>query len=750
MRLASVILLGAVTSAGGATLASGWGHVQAMQRTLVGEVEARSLSLARTIADVLETEVRHNLDGIEDLADLVDAGAAELTPASVTPLLASWMARRDDWGALCVVGSTLGVSLAAVTADRRPLAVGVNYSDRDYFQDLMRTGRGVMSHAQVGKKTGRVTVHFGAPVAQPPRAYVATAMSLARFDARARRAIASVPEARAVVWDERGHIVIDTARESLRELTVLPPDHLFAPARSDGEVRRGTDEKGRPVLGAASHAQLGTQRWSILVVQTETSAFAAARGARADTITATVLALGLGLILASVISRFIASPIEQLARAVRIIRPEHANATHDIRISGPCPQEARDLEGAIRQLVERLGGHAAELDARVRERTRELEQARDMALDAARTKSRFVTNMSHELRTPMNGILGSLQLLLEASETPEQHQLTELAQTAGHRLSRTLEDLLEFSAFESGSTDLAELPFEPRGLVEAVLEEHARPAERAGLVLRANIDLSRELTLLGDPSRLSRVFGKLLDNAIRFTKRGWVQVTATASVEDGVAEVVYTVTDTGPGVPLNRRSDIFEPFAQADASMSRRHEGVGLGLPLARRSARSMGGDVSLEATGPEGSRFVARVHLPCAERPGTETLLAKKRGLSRPHILAVDDNPVNLQIIARILERLGQEVDTAVNGQEAVQKVERETPSLILMDCQMPEMDGFEATRKIRALGGPAASIPIVALTANVSAEEVRACLDAGMNDHLGKPASRKRIQAALHRWLG
>lgn len=363
-----------------------------------------------------------------------------------------------------------------------------------------------------------------------------------------------------------------------------------------------------------------------------------------------------------------------------------------------------------------------------------------------RAKSAFLATMSHEIRTPMNGVLGITEVLLAGPLDLETREKLSLVKESGHSLVALINDILDYSKMEAGKLKAELVDFELRQAVDEVTGLHSPVARLKGVELVLSVASTVPEVVRGDALRLRQVLNNLISNAVKFTERGAVRVTVE-SPESGL--VRFTVADTGIGIAPGTLSRLFTPFEQGDGGTTRRFGGTGLGLALSQNLVRLMGGEIRVESLVGVGSRF-------SFELPLSSGVLALARGAVESQapatrtdlpVLVVDDNAINLKVACSLVEKAGYRTETAENGKEALELVQRRQYLLVLMDCHMPVMDGFAATEQIRALDGPAAMTPVVALTASAMPEELEACKRAGMNDCLTKPVSLQQLKSLLHR---
>jgi signal transduction histidine kinase/CheY-like chemotaxis protein len=394
------------------------------------------------------------------------------------------------------------------------------------------------------------------------------------------------------------------------------------------------------------------------------------------------------------------------------------------------------------------------------QQTGELERARDEALEAVQAKTEFLATMSHEIRTPLNAVLGMTELLANSGLTEEQvHYCTTIQQSGGVLLD-LLTDLLDFSKIDAGRLELEHVPYSPGQVAKETVEVLAGVALEKKLSLTSHVGKEIPTDVLGDSRRVRQILLNLVSNALKFTDGGGVAIRVRQVMgENDVATVRFEVADTGIGISPADQARLFEPFTQVDVTTTRRVGGTGLGLAICHRLSTMMGGILGVESTPGEGSVFF--LELP-AQRAGPDTATSTKPSASPSRvrksgpwkkltgrILVAEDNQVNQQVTQRILESFGLTVDVVSTGEDALLEAENNDYDLILMDCRMPVMDGYQATRAIRKLAGERGQVPILALTANATTADRQTCLDAGMNDYLSKPVMPGQLAASLGQWL-
>ncbi|WP_057390301.1 ATP-binding protein [Pseudomonas aeruginosa] len=512
-----------------------------------------------------------------------------------------------------------------------------------------------------------------------------------------------------------------------RQRIALASDPLLDGA-SEGDGQSGEDYLGRVVVGMSNDA-FSQRQQEILLKAALLAAFA----------------LILTFLVARRLAQRLSAPISTMGQAVEAIQ------SGDYKTSLPILDD-----GEIGDLARHINNLASWLDRASREQEQAISQlisAREEAEQANRAKSDFLAMMSHELRTPMNGVLGMLQLLETTEQTREQAEYTALATESTEHLLKVINDILDFSRIERGALELECIPFNLLELVQGSALVFQHSAQQRGLALELQIQAGLEnIEVCGDPTRIRQILVNLLGNALKFTEEGAIHLSLEwQALDHDVLWLTCAVHDSGIGISPERLEHMFDAFQQADSSISRRYGGTGLGLAIARTLAERMGGTLQAESKEGSGSTFTLEIPLPFQQSPAHRQQAAGDAApvAAGQEILLVEDNPVNQTVIEAMLRSLGYRVTLVADGIQAVRSAERQRYDAILMDCRLPVLDGYSATREIRAQEN-GRQVPIIALTANALQGDRENCLQAGMNDYLAKPFKRAELQRILQRWIG
>ncbi len=456
-------------------------------------------------------------------------------------------------------------------------------------------------------------------------------------------------------------------------------------------------------------------------------------------------------------------PLNELYRIIVLLR----NDLQELREREK--RQAEEISNALdnaRRLNERLAEEKRTVEKKEKiqqELIENLKRARLEAEIANRAKSDFLANISHEVRTPLHAVIGMTELLIETRLDKDQREYTDTLYSSGQMLLMLINDILDFSRIEAGRIDEEKEPFNLRQLLLDIVTIMKEKASCKGLVLAGEIDEGIPDRLIGYSGYMKQVLLNLIQNAIKFTYRGHIMVNAkVVSENDDEVVLDVSVQDTGIGIPEEQQDKVFDPFTQIDSSSTRKEGGTGLGLAIVRKLVAFMGGAIQIKSNERDGSTFSFTLffeklkdaaNLASKEHKGTaseQSHAVAQKVPEKKKVLLVEDNTINQKVAKAMLEKMGYSIDIAFNGAEAVDALQQRNYGLVLMDLQMPVMDGYEATRTIRSSGEVLnCEVPIIAMTANATKEDRLQCLDAGMDDFVPKPVERKVMMSMLQRWL-
>jgi len=615
------------------------------------------------------------------------------------------------------------------------------------------------SKPYVSAETGNVTVNMA--LRATDKYHILAELRLRSLQEYVNTLVALNPEVEIMLLDAWGTLIAHPERQLVQEQVNLAD---IAPIEKALESRASTSGLHRlgGVFCLTYSRHVKPQNWTVFISQPLGWVYGPLlRGVLLAMLLLALLFAGITLALRKTLETRLLAPLTRLARDVQAFGSGQ---------DGALAQDKGDRDEAPSAEIKALQQHFVHMAATISERERALARAKEQAEEASRSKSQFLANMSHEVRTPLNGVLGMLQLLECSELDEEQRDHVRLALTSGKGLLRVINDILDFSRIEAGKLEIMAAEFSPAALLSSVCETFMPQARSRGLALECHVGQGVPQKVLGDEARVRQILFNFVGNAMKFTEQGGVRLEVEPLGQQrsrSVCHLLFSVSDTGIGIPEDRQMEIFEPFTQVDGSFTRRYMGSGLGLGIVKGLLELMGGHMEVESKAGHGATFSFCLEFGIPEAGDAQGLDREAPKMFDPvfeeactarlrscRVLLAEDNAVNRHMALAMLGKLNQQAKAVENGRLAMEAVQRESFDLVLMDIQMPEMDGLEATRRIRELeqagrlpGNGQSRIKVVALTAHALEGDRERFLDAGMDDYLPKPLDMAELLRVLQR---
>ncbi len=740
---------------------------QRLQRDMLGLLGTQQFSAVSTVAKQIDSELKARLEALDRVAGEIPVALLG-KPAE----LQQYIAIRTNLIALFNGGLRIRDTNADALAQIPTETVRANVADRDYMIAALKEGRTTIGKPVVSRSTGAAVIPMAAPIRDASGQVVGAVVGI--VDLGNANFLDSVTGSRLgqtggylIIAPQHGLIV--TGTDKSRIMAPMPPpgvnrnhDRFVA-----GYEGYGIAVNSRGIEELAAARQIPAAGWFLVGVLPTGEALAPIHATQQHVVgAAALLSLLVGMVAWVFVRRLLRHQFAPMLAATQAMsgmaqpvgaRLQTLPVAHNDEVGQLIDSFNRLIE-SVKCNEEALKQQQEHLEERVLERTVELTEAKVAAEAANRAKSAFLANMSHELRTPLHGIMGMLALIRRRTTDPAVLEKINKAKGAADHLLTVLNDILDLSKIEADRMVLETGPLQLRDVLDnlAAIVGHKAIDKGLGFTLDIPDDLA-VLPLNGDPLRLGQIVINLAGNSVKFTERGSITVRVRLAADSGCTVLVrFEIVDTGIGISPEAQARLFSAFEQADNSMTRKYGGTGLGLAISKRLATMMEGEIGVDSVPGQGSTFWFTVRLEkrlvdaVASAPssinGSEERL--RRDYPAAGILLVEDEPTNREVALELLAEVGLQVTVAVDGVQAVEATRRQRFALILMDMQMPNLNGLDATRAIRSDALNQAT-PILAMTANALDEDCQRCLDAGMNAHLAKPIGPDTLYAAILHWL-